>query len=63
MSTICVGDTVEFPKGSRHFALVVDVDATGYCTPPPNLVLAWTERGRVMEGVVETRHARKIIKV
>jgi len=60
MSVIGVGDWVEFPVGSKRRALVVDIDATDYCTPPPNLVLAWKERGRCLEGVVQTQHARKV---
>lgn len=64
MSEARFGDYVEFPKGSKRTALVVDVNVgteDGYCsTPLPNLVIAWKVGSKVKEGVVQTQYVRKV---
>lgn len=60
--SIQIGDWVEFPVNSGNKHLVVGVDEEGWCTEPPNLVIAHKgARGKVYEGVIQTQHARKFV--
>lgn len=59
-SRIGIGDRVEFPLRSGKIALVVDIDPPDTSTPYPSFMLAWRERGRILEGVVEAKYVRKV---